>query len=262
MLLHYTQVRTHLGNGGVVALVQQALQPVAGGLPVHGDQLRLAAAILLVRLVIQIHGQRIIHIILLIIAPSFFAGGRFWLTYLEVPKQKSYSRELYYLRGCYNQTFPYAENDPREQDEIFISSISKIWGISKEAAVCLARPDNSDREHIQTQFYDNFTQQYLLMYVLLLHQKYVLYLFLTSIGAGMYDNLERLEDYQQRLIQFEADFVFSRVTEVVQHQDVYDRMVKIFALKEIFEDVHGPLVALGEMRKEAAENEQKSRMRS
>lgn len=87
------------------------------------------------------------------------------------------------------------------------------------------------------------------MYVLLLHQKYVLYMFLTRIGIGMYNNLATLEEYRQDLYEFETDFVFTCVTEVLQYQNLYYRMTEVFSLKNVYEDIHEPLISLGEIRR-------------
>ena len=124
-----------------------------------------------------------------------------------------------------------------------------IWGVSQEAAVCITCPEMGRGTFIRTTFYRNFNYQYLYMYILLLHQKYVLYMFLTEIGVGRYNTLETLEEYRRRLYEFEADFVFSCVTEVAQYQRLYDRMTDVFALKDMYEDVNEPIRALTEEKK-------------
>lgn len=181
------------------------------------------------------------------------------LTYLEVDPKDNYKRELFYLRRCYSEGFIFAENEKLDADEIYIPSKDTVWGISPEAAVCLACPGFGRQKFIQGTFYKNFNAQYLFMYVLLLHQKYVLYMFLTKIGIGTYNNLDTLEDYRHQLYEFETDFVFSCVTEVPQYQYLYDKMTEAFSLKKMYEDVHEPLVSLSEVRRESAENEQKKR---
>lgn len=180
-------------------------------------------------------------------------------TYLEVEPQENYKKELFYLRRCYSDGFIYVENSKLDEEEIFIPSKDTVWGISPEAAVCLVCPGCGRERFIRETFYKNFNEQYLFMYVLLLHQKYVLYMFLTKIGIGMYNNLDTLEEYRQELYEFETDFVFSCITEVSQYQNLYDRMVEAFSLKKMYEDVHEPLTSLGEIRRETAENEQKKR---
>lgn len=181
------------------------------------------------------------------------------LTYLEVPPKENYKKELFYLRRCYSEGFIFQEDELLERDEIYIPSPSTVWGISPEAAVCLACPESGNEEFIRKKFYNNFKAQYLFMYVLLLHQKYVLYYFYTKIGIGTYNNLETLEEYRNQLYEFETDFVFSLVTEVPQYQRLYDRMTKAFSLKKMYEDVHEPLKSLSEVRREAAEKKQKQR---
>ena len=181
------------------------------------------------------------------------------LTYLEVKPQESYKKELFYLRRCYSEGYLYVEDAKLEADEIYIPSKDTVWGISPEAAVCLACPGFGRDEFICGTFYKNFNAQYLFMYVLLLHQKYVLYMFLTKMGIGTYNNLDTLEEYRHQLYEFETDFVFSCVTEVPQYQNLYDRMTQAFSLKKMYEDVHEPLISLGEVRRETAESEQKKR---
>lgn len=181
------------------------------------------------------------------------------LTYIEVAPQESYKKELYYLKRCYSDGYLYVENEKLDEEQTYIPSNDTVWGISSEAAVCLACPDMGRGKFLRSTFYENFNAQYLFMYVLLLHQKYVLYMFLTKIGIGTYNNLETLETYRHQLYEFETDFVFSCITEVPQYQNLYDRMAQAFSLKKMYEDVHEPLVSLGEIRRETAENEQKKR---
>lgn len=96
------------------------------------------------------------------------------------------------------------------------------------------------------------------MYVLLLHQKYVLYMFLTIIGLDTYNDLEKLEAYRQQLYEFETDFVFSCITEVPQYQILHEKLSDVFSLKKMYEDVREPLVSLSEVRRANAEKRQRN----
>ena len=96
------------------------------------------------------------------------------------------------------------------------------------------------------------------MYVLLLHQKYELYNLLTRIGVGRYNDLEKLEEYRKELFEFETDFVFSRITEVPQYQDLYDKISAAFALKDMYADVREPLISLSEERRQESDKKQKA----
>lgn len=180
------------------------------------------------------------------------------LTYLDVPEQEDYSKELYYLRRCYSEDFAYNKNPEAEQREIYRAAREITWGISPEAAICLARPAGH-KSFVHDVFFKNFNQQYVFMYVLLLHQKYVLFKMLTQLGIGTYNSLATLEEYQKQLYEFETDFVFSRVTEVPQYQNLYHRLTEAFALKEMFSDVREPLASLSEIRKTASEKKQQER---
>lgn len=181
------------------------------------------------------------------------------LTYMEVEEKKDYKRELYYLRRCYGEGFIYTENAQLDAKEIYAPSTDLVWGVSPEAAVCLVCPTMGRETFLRTVFYKNFNAQYLFMYVLLLHQKYTLYMLLTQIGLGVKNNLETLEDYRRQLYEFETDFVFTCVTEVEQYQRLYTHMTEAFALKQMFEDVREPLVSLGEIRQTEEERAREKR---
>lgn len=181
------------------------------------------------------------------------------LTYLETDSMENVRHQLYYLRRCYSEGFLYWENSALDKEELYVHSQDIIWGISPEAAACLTCGSFGREKFIRGTFYKNFNAQYLFMYVLLLHQKYVLYLFLTRIGIGTYNNLEMLEEYRSHLYEFETDFVFSCVTEVPQYQNLYDRMTRAFSLETMYKDVHEPLTALSDVRRISNEEKQQNR---
>lgn len=175
------------------------------------------------------------------------------LMHLDVEPKDDYKKELYYLRRCYGEGFMYTENAALDAKEIHTPSADVHWGISPEAAVCLVASKMGRGKFLCDTFYKNFNAQYLFMYVLLLHQKYMLYLLQTQIGVGMRNNLKTLEDYRRQLYEFETDFVFSCVTEVEQYQRLYQHMTEAFSLKTMFEDVREPLTSLREIRQEEEE---------
>ena len=180
------------------------------------------------------------------------------LSRLEVPPQENYGRELFYLRRCYSSGYSYQPDPEADAREIFSPTRDTVWGISAEAAVCLVCPEWGKEDFIRGAFYRNFKSQYLLMYVLLLHQKYVLYLFLTEVGTGIERDLALMESYRKRLYHFKTDFVFSRISEVPQYQNLYDRMQHIFDLGGLFDDVQEPLAALRNLQlEEEAQKQQK-----
>ena len=181
-----------------------------------------------------------------------------FLTCVEHPGTKSIHKELHYLRWCNGESYTYSENPERDQRESHQESDEKIWGISPEAAVCVLRPDMGNKGFLRGTFFENFNNQYLYMYVLLLHQKYELYNLLTRIGVGRYNDLKKLEEYRKELFEFETDFVFSRITEVPQYQVLYNKISAAFALKDMYTDVREPLVSLSEERRQESDKKQKA----
>ena len=95
----------------------------------------------------------------------------------------------------------------------------------------------------------NFQNQYLFTYVFLLHQKYMLYLFLTKISVDIDDDLILLEDYKRRLYEFDTKYIFAQISEVPQYQRFYEKVMKVFKIKEMFEDVQDPLSHLVEIQR-------------
>lgn len=176
------------------------------------------------------------------------------LTYVEVDKKEDYSRELFYLRRCYRDDVSFSDDFLEDENSVYSPSNGVIWGISSEAAVCLVSPELGGREFVDNVLYSNFNEQYLFMYILLLHQKYVLYTYLTQIDMNMYNSLKKLEYYKEKLYEFETEFVFSAVAEVPQYQKLYEKMKNSFALESLFSDVREPVLTLGEMRAKKGED--------
>ena len=181
------------------------------------------------------------------------------LTCLEVEEKGDYKRELYYLRRCYDDSYLYTLDNALDEQEIYAPSQDIIWGISPEASVCLTCPSEESEDFFHDVFYKNFNSQYLLMYVLLLHQKYVLYMMLTMVGVRTYTDLKTLEAYREQLITFEINFMFSCITEVPQYQIPYERTCQAFSLQRLIEDVREPLLSMSEVRKSDDDNNQKRR---
>lgn len=185
------------------------------------------------------------------------------LSFIPAEPKEDFSKEMFFLRRCYGEGYRYVKDVRQEEEELLSTSDDVHWGISPEAAVCIACPDASGRDDfIKGTLFKNFNSQYLLMYVLLLHQKYALYLFQTKMSTSDRSDLAKLEEYRNNLYEFEADFVYSCITEVPQYQLLYEKMTTAFALRKMFEDVHEPLTSLGEVRRQAEEQEQEKRDRS
>lgn len=159
------------------------------------------------------------------------------------------------MRRCQSDGFFYVANPAQEEKEIIFTSANMVWGISPEAAVCLACPAMGNKEFVKTTFIRNFHSQYLYMYVLLLHQKFMLYQLMNCIGTTSEEN--KLKTYRKQLYEFEMNFSFSRITEVVQYQELYDKMSQVFALQMMYNDIREPMDALAEMEKTQREEQQK-----
>ena len=160
------------------------------------------------------------------------------------------AKELYYLGNGYGVGFMYPGKD-RDASFQLLGDPNVRWCVSNEIACCLVRPDLHPpaKGFIYGSFYYKFRREYLFMYVWLLHQKYALYAFLTDISAKGLSvagrrNAKELLDYKERFTDFEANYVFARITEVPQYQQLYDAISRQFALEAMYKDVKEPLTAL------------------
>lgn len=173
---------------------------------------------------------------------------------IDLLHNKTCRRDLFFLRNGFNETFGDYENREKGEEEIYVHSERAIWGITQEAAVCLVYPN--DDYFYRVILPGNLNTCYLLMYVLLLHQKYVLYLFLRNIGDKEHeDSREELRAYRDRLYRFESGYVFSHISEVPQYQGLYDKIYRNMRLEEMYQDVREPLVVLNKLEAEAEQKE-------
>lgn len=182
-----------------------------------------------------------------------------------------FERKRFYLSNGYGPGYM-SPDDNRGADAQYLGDPNICWGVSNEVACCIARPElHPPAKHfIYDSFYYKFRREYLFMYIWLLHQKYALYAFLTDISAQGLSVASpgkgaALRDYKRRFADFEANYVFARVTEVPQYQRLYDAVSRQFALQSMYDDVKEPLVALEELARDdearIKEREQRSATR-
>lgn len=182
------------------------------------------------------------------------------LSLIELEDEDDCPEALYFLRNAYGLGFKMMDDETTNQKEVFRTAADRTWGVTSEGAACVAVvTTDADKAFTEGEFCRNFNTNYLFMFILALHQKYVLYHFLTNISMHMYEdeNLENLETYQNQLSLFEKDFSFNVVTEVPQYQLVYEKLREAFNLHKMYEDVHEPLASLSELRREEREKREK-----
>ena len=177
------------------------------------------------------------------------------LSLIETDHMENCRRDLFYLRRCYERSgFHYVPDEKLEEKEVYYASDDTVWGITEEAAACLICRGMNRSGFLEHEFFTNFHTQYLFVYVLLLHQKYVLYRFLTVLSSNGNSSLKELEEYKYNLEALERDFVFTRITEVPQYQNLYNRLVDAFSLKDMYQDVYEPITSLTEQKRIRSEN--------
>lgn len=180
------------------------------------------------------------------------------LTYVDVPRKKNYDEELFFLKWCYHDGFDFCDAAFDEDSKNYRQNADAVWGISVSAAVCLINRSQKNKRFIENVFQKNFREQYLTTYILLLHQKYMMYLFLTKMSVGIAGKLEELEKYKSRLYDFETNYMFSYISEIPQYQTFYKKVRETFALDALFSDVKEPLTQLVEIQRQNREDEQQA----
>lgn len=167
-------------------------------------------------------------------------------------------REAYFLKNCYKEKgFEYSV-EQKKDDETLFTTDSYMWGITQENLACIIIKHT---EHIEKRFIKHFGEQYLFMYVLLLHRKYDLYRILTDIGVGVQRDLSALKYYKELLYEYQTDYEFERITEVPQYHALYKKIEKKMELDALFSDVVEPIESLSQLKQEKMEEEQAKKNR-
>ena len=169
-------------------------------------------------------------------------------------------RRLFYLANCFDVNIPYLR-ESHLQPQSYIDSPDIRWGFTPESFACLTTYGKSQKKpYVMHEFRDHFRFQYQFVYVLLLHQKYYYYLLLSEIGSPASD-IDSLRQHQEKLQRFNANFTFSRITEVAQYQQVYQAGATVMGLEQLKQDVREPLEQLITAQEKQAADKQEINMR-
>ena len=183
------------------------------------------------------------------------------MTYVETLAPAT-DRQLFLLSHGYNTDFRYVA-DTDDKPRIYRNNDTCIWGLTTEASVCIARLTSENRSFITSAFSNNISNGYLLLFVLLLHQKYVLQEFLSK--NDLRNNQENCRSsvlarrYRDEFYLFEQKYNFRYVSDVAQYQNLYEIVYDSFKIDALFADVKEPLEAIKE---ELEEQEQEKEAKS
>lgn len=176
-------------------------------------------------------------------------------SYIECETDENYEEDVFMLSHNYDLGFTYNPEIDRG-DWLYRAASDVAWGITDEALSCRVFVNETNASFRQGTFRKNVLDMYVTMYALLLHQKYFLYDFLTRVGVESNSNdLKTLSDFKVDLAKFHNNFLFDVITEVPQYQRLYDRIVKIFRIKDLYEDAEKPINRLATLQKEHDEEE-------
>ena len=120
------------------------------------------------------------------------------------------------------------------------------WGFSKRGCAVVANLTgevNSDR-FLTNRWFSSVQSNYFYLYIMVLHQKYAIYNYLNTVAA---DNEKKyVREHQEQLIDFNAKYVFSIVSDEYFIQRVYRRMKKENDVDDVYLDLQDELKRLFE----------------
>ena len=170
----------------------------------------------------------------------------FIMSYIEMtePPTEEY---VFRLSHCYNDSFDFIP-DTNDLHAIYKNNNICTWGVSTESAVCFTELSPQKKEFIKGTFFQNICSGYQLLFVLLLHQKYVLQEFLAKNElrqlAGNNVDSENAKKYRDKLYLFEQKYNFRYISDVSQYQKLYELIYNSFKIDLLFADVKEPLNAI------------------
>lgn len=127
------------------------------------------------------------------------------------------------------------------------------WGFSKRGCGVVANLTgevNSDG-FLENRWFASLQSNYFYLYIMVLHQKYAIYNYLNTVAADNEKKLVRV--HQERLIDFNAKYVFSIVSDEFFIQRVYRRMKKENDVDDVYLDLQDELKRLFEYSKMKSE---------
>lgn len=101
----------------------------------------------------------------------------------------------------------------------------------------------------RNRYFSHFHHYYIFTYVVLLHQKYMYYHYLSEIRDAATNNLEILEKYQEELYDFNRIYSYPTISDVVNYQLFYTYTREIFEIDLLYASIHEPIDDLAELRR-------------
>lgn len=183
------------------------------------------------------------------------------LTYYETENKEDIDDQIMFrLSHIYNNNFIYSA-DTDDKFKVYKNNTVCTWGVTAEACACISYL-NGNNNFTRNVFRNNFDQYYLLMYAMVLHQKFNLYSILEEFGtvltAKESDSYESAEKYRDSFYRFKQDYNFHIISEVTQYQNVYDLMYKAMSIDDILNDVKEPLDAINTILSEKHEKAERT----
>lgn len=147
----------------------------------------------------------------------------------EVKKMLFYLRRNYYSKWTYDGKKDLGKENYSPSEYIH-------WGITSEGTACVTIMDLKEN-FVSNSFQKNFHSYYLMMYVLCLHQKFALYLYLSIFNDDLQNKVGVANDYLKELAKFRAKYVFAVISESETYQTVYEKTRQAFGLDQLLNDI-------------------------
>ncbi|OIP97818.1 MAG: hypothetical protein AUK55_03895 [Syntrophobacteraceae bacterium CG2_30_61_12] len=156
------------------------------------------------------------------------------------------ARDLFYLRKNYKDTYDAAERDLQlcDNPELVQTYRNIVFGQSLEGGVVLV--DATDHPFYQS-FPDKARHQYLLPFLLALHQRVALIAYGIRINRLNIEDLHAVRTLRRRIIEFVLRWQFSQLSNLTSYNRVYRNWQRVLAVETLLREIKSEVNELDEL---------------
>lgn len=153
---------------------------------------------------------------------------------LQLDDAKNIDDKLFHLSRAYNLDYEYSDCDENEGITTYHPYSYIHWGYCEQGLACIY--DNSCN-FTRNGFAGNLNNDYYFMYLLLLHQRYLL-LDLMDKTLICKNNIEEWKRVQTDLLDFEIEYSFNVISDERTYHKIYSDMRSILSIVELENDIN------------------------
>lgn len=141
------------------------------------------------------------------------------------------------LRNGYDNSFRYNENDRTHTNFEYKPFPYIYWTAGQSSLVCITEDNcKENRTFLHKVLPVNIENDYLLMYLLTLHQRYSSFAFMFDISKYK-DNDKKIAEINRNITKFQLESSFYMVSDERVYQDLYSMLRKTMDIEILFRDI-------------------------